>query len=63
MSTSFIYYFLSAEDNTNNDLDSLAEEDEVLPFNPDEATDPVEVWNLGHSRSYKCLHTIAIYIL
>lgn len=35
-------FFCSAEENDNNDLDSLPE-DEVLPFDPEEATDPVEV--------------------
>ncbi|CAC5413285.1 unnamed protein product [Mytilus coruscus] len=34
--------YVDAEENDNNDLDSLPE-DEVLPFNPEEATDPVEV--------------------
>lgn len=35
-------FFCSAEENDNNDLDSLPE-DEVLPFDPEEATEPVEV--------------------
>ncbi|XP_063444335.1 uncharacterized protein LOC134724910 isoform X2 [Mytilus trossulus] len=34
--------YVDAEENDNNDLDSLPE-DEVLPFDPEEATDPVEV--------------------
>lgn len=42
-------FFCSAEENDNNDLDSLPE-DEVLPFDPEEATDPVEVWHQSQSN-------------